>query len=973
MKRKLLNGLLLATALVSVGTFQSCKDYEADFQNEWKQQNYTLEEEIALLKNRVGELERIQALCQQNCDRKIQDILNMIGYWNTEDRGTITENIKNILYRISILEDNSKTDEELRDFIYKVLIERGWKAGEDGKPQYIDIPALQEKLLETMKEVAYMQVKIDNLQKEIDYLNGLDIANRLTEIENWIRNHKCGLSEDEVRAIAREEATKAIDAYKLIIKSELESLRAYIDKQDKALQDQIDGMVTTLGQLEVRLSVAETNAINALNQANENKASIEALQTLVAGLQGAIDATNERIDDLQGDVNANTKAIQELQIKVLDLQERLTKLETQYAELDKKFSELSATVDSLGKQVNTNTSNITKILETIKTLATQESLNALEKRVAANEVAIKALQGDVMKLFNIYNRLNKLVTGIIVQRVYNPLFGTFSLPLGIQSNMLLNYYGQYDGVQDLVFPSETATTTRPMLTAEEVKNLGSLLDPITIKNGEILMDGNMGKVYMTINPSNVALDGVQLTMESSNGTPCRVELQNVHRSNENLTFGASRADNGFYEADAVLPLTAGAINNTNLKLDPNLKSAVKNILNDRSKANVFNLLKAIYGQLNQDLPAYAVKTSWTVDDGQGEKTYNVLSNYEIAAVTYRPLSYNTYAGQSIDHKFSHRGPLRDVRDMLDDMINNKRFHFKLDGVEVNIDGKTIKEKFTFQLKPVELKWNKNMEITGTADDVEIYDDNGNLVGHTGKFTWVVGEKDLTPFLTEVNFQFNDKFLPQWNQQLKENLDKAIDDLVSQVNVEVNNALGELELSINKQIDKILNDLKDDIAGKTQGIVDKLNKFLDKYNQAIDKINDFMADPNHYLQVAMIYYTGSGNFHRLSNDRNDPSLLNPAGGNGVELIATSYTAEVAAPAYKKFVAISAAWDKNGKALSPDEVQALNGGSLCKVLTGRAKRVALPTGKMKSGYTYQIVYTAVDFHGYTSVERYYVRMK
>ena len=973
MKRKLLNGLLLATALVSVGTFQSCKDYEADLQNEWRQQNYTLEEEVALLKNRVGELERIQALCQQNCDRKIQEILNMIGYWNTADRGTITENIKEILSRLTALEDNSMTEDELRDYIYKVLIERGWKAGEDGKPQYIDIPGLQDQLLDTMKDVANMQVKIDQLQKEIDYLNSLDINNRLAQIEDWILHHRQGISAEEARAIAYEEAKKAIDAYKLIVQGELSSLRSYIDTQDGVLQQQIDNMLTTIGQLDTRLTKAETDAINALNQANENKAAIEALQTLVAGLQGAIDATNERVDQLQGDVNENTKAIQALQVKVLDLEERLSKLETEYAELDRKFGELSQKVDTMGQQVDTNKTNIDNILQALTKLASKEDLDALEKRVAANETAIKALQGDVLKLFNIYNRLNKMVTGIIVQRVFNPLFGTFSLPLGIQSNMLVNYYGQYDGVQDLVFPSQTATTTRPMLTAEELHNLGSLVKPITIKNGEILMDGNMGKVYMTINPSNVALDGVQLTMESSNGTSSYVELQNVHRSSENLTFGVSRAaDNGFYEADAVLPLSAVAINNTNLKLDPNLKSAVEDILKERSKANVFNLLKAIYGQLNQDLPAYALKTSWTVNDGQGDKTYNVLSNYEIAAVTFRPLSYNTYAGQSIDHQFSHRGPLRDVKDMLDDMISNDRFHFKLDAT-VNIDGDKIKQQFTFKLHDVKLEWNDNMEITGTAENVEIYDDNGNLVGHTGKFSWKVGEAEMSGFIDEVNYQFNNTFLPQWNQQLKENFDKAIDELVNQVNVEVNRALGELEVNINDQIDKILDDLKNDIAGKTQGIVDKLNKFLDKYNQAIDKLNDFMADPNHYLQVAMIYYTGKGDFHRLSTDRKDPSILNPAGGNGVELIATSYTAEVAAPAYKKFVAISAAWDKNGNALSPSEIQALNGGSLCQVLTGRAKRVALPTGKMKSGYTYQIVYTAVDFHGYTSVERYYVRMK
>lgn len=735
---------------------------------------------------------------------------------------------------------------------------------------------------------------------------------------------------------------------------------------------QITNMQKEITQLGTRLSAAEENAINALNQANENAEAIRLLNELVEGLQGAVAAANERIDEVDEKASKNAEEISKLNDKLAELSEKLDTLQQQYDELDSKFTELAEKYNTLEGQVNTNTSNIQKILLQIENFATKEQLADLTTRVEANEAAIKALQGDVMTLFGIYNRLNKLVTGIIVQSVYNPLFGNFSLPIGIKNNMLVNFYGEYDGVQPLVFPSQTATTTRPMLTAEEVANLGSLIKPITIQNGEILMDGNMGKVYMTINPTNVALDGVQLTMESSNGTKSRVELQNVRRSSENLSFGYSRAENGFYEADAVLPLTAGAVNNTNLKLDENLKSSVKDVLNDRSKANVFNVLKAVYGTINQNLPAYALKTTWKADDGQGEKEYSVLSNYEIAAVTFRPLSYNTYAGQSINHKFNHHGPLKDVKEYLNKLIKNEKYHFTLDA-NVNTDNISVKFKLK-EIEEINLEYNGTIYAKTSGLEFDIVDDNGQVIGHgkTGEVSIPVNGADLDDFLKQLSAQVKQQIneqLPIWDKQMEDEFKRAINQFAD----EVNNALKDLEVNINGQIDDILNNLKDDIAGKTQGIVDKLNKFLDKYNSAIDKINDFMADPNHYLQVAMVYYTGKGEFHRLSDDRNDPSILNPAGGNGVELIATSYSAEVAAPAYKKFVAISAAWDKSGKALSPAEIQALNGGSLCQVLTGRAKRVALPTSKMKSGYTYQIVYTAVDFHGYTSVERYYVRMK
>lgn len=977
MKRKLLHGLLLATAFVGVGIMQSCKDYESDLQNEWKQQNYTLEEEIALLKNRVGDLQAIQAECQKKCDEKIKKILDIIGVWDPATQGTLADAITKLLNQTPVTPptpgDPGLTAEQVKTLIYNTLIEKGWPANPDGTPRYVDLNALEQTVLDLAEEVAMMQGNIAVIQGYINYLEGLDLEARLAAIEAWIASHGQHMTPQEVEDMIRTQ----LDIYKLEVNNALSVLRSYIDQQDQLLAGRIDEMLTTINSLGSRLTVAETNALNALNLANTNKQNLESLGVLVEGLQTALDAANDRIDELETQVGINSSDIAELKTKYANLLNRIENLESQYEELDGKFTELSNKYQTLNDQVSENTTAIAGLLEAIKGLATKEALSDLEQRVAANEEAIQALQEDVNTLFGLYNRLNKLVTGIIVQGCYNSLFGSFALPIGVQSNMLLNYYGEYQGVKDLVFPSQSPSTEQPMLTAEEVANLGSLIDPITIKSGEFLMDGNMGKVYLTINPNNIALDGVSLSMESSNGTPCRVELQNVRSSWENLTFGYSRAgNNGFYEADAVLPLTAGAVHDTQFKLVDGLKSAMKALLSDRSKANVFSLLKAVYQEINQDLPAYAVKTSWTADDGKGEKEYAVFSNYNIAAVTFRPLSYNTYRGQSINHQFKHHGPLKDVMYYLNKMINNKKFHFSLN---MSINVKPVSA--TFHLKEItDLKFDYNGQIIAVSEGLDIYDDAGNVIGHTGRIEIPVQSDDLDDFLASIAQQIMNQFngengyLAQWDKQMEDEFNRAMTEMIDQVNDEVNKAMAQLEADINGQIDKILNDLKNDIANKTQGLMDKLNKFLDKYNDAIDKINDFMADPNHYLQVAMIYTTGGGNLHRLSNDVNDPTILNPAGGNAVELIATSYTAEIAAPAYKKFVAVSAGWDANGKPLSASEIQAVNqNGELAKVLTGRAKRIGLPTSRMKSGYKYQIVYIGLDYHGYTSTERYYVKMK
>lgn len=997
MKRKLLNGLLLVAGLFCAGTFQSCKDYESDLQNQMAQENYTLQQQIDMLKNRLGDLEKVQAECKTECNRRIQEILDMIGVWDPAVRGTLAQNIQDLLDRMTALENKpgepgqpGLTAEEIQDIVTETLEQYGWPTEPSGAPMRIDLEGIQNELIRLAQEVAAMQANISALETYIEYLRNLDLENRINDIEAWIANHKdcpgCSCPE----ALTREEIEQMIqtqlDIYKIEVNQVLSSLRTYIDDKDAALggridalQQTIDGIQETINNLGSRLTAAENNALAALTLAQTNEAAITLLQGTVGTLQGALDAMENRIDDLEDRVGINETAIANLRTDLTALENRVTALETQYEDLNNRFQTLSDDLDALNSQVTTNTSNIEAILERLENFLTQEDLDSLVNRVKACEDQILTLQGEVNTLFGIYDRLNKLITGIIVQAVYNPLFGTFSMPMGIQSNMLLNYYGRYTGVKDLKFPSLTPSTEMPMLTQTEVDNLGSILNNAeTIKSGEFLMDGNMGKVYLTINPNNVNLSGVNLTLETSNGTPGRVELRNVQSSWENLTFGYSRANgNGFYEADAVLPLTAGNINNTEFKLADGLKDAVKDILKDRTKANVFNLMKTVFQTINQDLPAYAVKSSWTANDGQGEKEYAVYSNYNIAAVTFRPLSYNTYRGQSIGVHFKHHGPLSDVKELLNKLIKTDRFHFSL---KANVSINPVNVRFHLdRIDDITLNFNGTINAHSDGLEFDIYDDNGTYLGkgHTGPVTIPVNGADLTEFLDQLAGQVKDIIndqLPIWDQQMHDEFNRAMNDLIGQVNGEVNSTLKDLEANVNSQIDKIINDFKNDIANKTQGLVNNLNKFLDKYNQAIDKINDFMADPNHYLQVALLYNTGSGNLHRLSNAQDDPTILNPDGGNSIELIATSYSAEIAAPAYRKFVAISEAWDNTGKALSASQIQALNqGGNIGQVLTGRAKRIALPTDKMKSGYTYQIVYVGLDYHGYTSTERFYVRMK
>ena len=110
-----------------------------------------------------------------------------------------------------------------------------------------------------------------------------------------------------------------------------------------------------------------------------------------------------------------------------------------------------------------------------------------------------------------------------------------------------------------------------------------------------------------------------------------------------------------------------------------------------------------------------------------------------------------------------------------------------------------------------------------------------------------------------------------------------------------------------------------------------------------------------------------------NSYNDPSYFNQAGGNSIELFATSYTAELVAPSYLKFVAVTRAWNVNTKTEAPAVAKDVNTASehLNVVRPGRQQRFGL-TG-LKSGYKYEIVYTSLDYRGYTSTNLYYLTVK
>ena len=571
-----------------------------------------------------------------------------------------------------------------------------------------------------------------------------------------------------------------------------------------------------------------------------------------------------------------------------------------------------------------------------------EANNILTDLVPAVEDALAELQAALDELQPqidaINNRLNKLITSIITQQTYNPLFGSINLPIGLQSNVVANYYGYTD--KQIVFPfgGTEYNGDKSVLNNREVwdaiETLGYTAQPVSGYYMSDDNDHNLGTLYVTINPNNINFNGSKLSLVNSKDD---VALDVIAEKDDDteLKFGFNtRANNGFYAAKA--NIAASDAPKLAIHVEDGLKGAMKDALLDHTKQDFVALGKVLFNQMQDICPAYALKAEWeapvNVKDAEGKNTtetqkFAVYSNYNIAAATVHPLGYEFLYGEGTSKELPTFGRFKDaLHNLFEDIKKDAKFDFEDSEITVNPTSIVISLK--------------NLTITVDGEQKHFYDPAEIKLGYDGNKVWNAGDNDVA-------------------------LNPFVDEIVGQIQNQIDNIEGQ----INSQIGTILDKIENQLAGKLNGV----EKLVDKYNALANKINNFLKNPNNYLQVMMAYETKNDGLHQLSNSYNDPSYFNQAGGNSIELFATSYTAELVAPSYLKFVAVTRAWNVNTKTEAPAVAKDVNTASehLNVVRPGRQQRFGL-TG-LKSGYKYEIVYTSLDYRGYTSTNLYYLTVK
>lgn len=708
-----------------------------------------------------------------------------------------------------------------------------------------------------------------------------------------------------------------------------------------------------IANLEPRVSVLETKVAEALAKAEAADAKAEANAEKIAALEELAAQLDQKIDDeaaaLRQELAAEAAAIRKETIEAVAeakaavvayvnglveaLNDRITATENSIAALDGRVNALELEVEDLQEavadlqdQIDTLVSQIENALDMI-----WNKIEELENVINEIGEKVEALEEEIAK---IENALAKLITGIEIQQVYNPMFGAINTPFGFNTNVLVAYYGE--GVE-ATFPHLEGA-------AQE-----------TYENGVWMSEeaDNAGSLYLTINPAEVDFTGVNVDIVNSRGEKSAIKLQDIAASDDLLYFGATRGDvaTGLYKANA--HLEASDVDAVALNIDKDaLVSAAKEVYENKLNANVTSVAKSFYNVVNNMLPAQGLAATYV--DPLSEETKTVTSKYELAATAVKPLGY-----QSLDFLPAAQVPALDrarnfINKYADKLKNTAKYDFSS---KVTIPDHctkiTFEELTDDQLAKFVVTHTVVIDTTITEtptiqpitpavnDTLMVYEcrnARGVLLGYVAIQTGdLISIDPITPTVDPMPIHIN------VSHPFTVDLRDAVKDFYGDVTgpmTEINDFIGQ----VNTMLDQI-NDLLDEIERIQDKIVNAVGTVQDRLISYLDKINTKLQafDFNHMLQPCMILETSS-NVNRLVGVEAMPQKVAAGEAN---LLLTSYTAEILAPAYKKYVQVK---EVGGSKLT--------GENLNTILDGAVKSA---TVTLAAGKTYEITLCALDFHG------------
>lgn len=639
-------------------------------------------------------------------------------------------------------------------------------------------------------------------------------------------------------------------------------------------------------------------------------------------------------DAIDARIKANWKAMDKGAISELG----------QYATLDAAIQGSNAYTDLKDK--------VDKHIKAIEDLRTKDE-EAAKKFTETLNKRLEKIEGSVSdeakareKVQAVYDQafdylVNKNLTSIAINATENPVLGYYNAAfLGSKLNLVSSFYG-------------TA--------AQKKTDWG-------IAVGDFLNNGDAGKIYITLNPNEIDPECItDLKLVDSQGNEAKgFKLGDIQTTDRVLTYGFTKAAsaNGFYE----VPVLATDPANDDFSLNKGeLKEAAKNIVAKlqnpkESNLNLSQIATTLYRSVNNQLKAYTVKATYylydpTVTNEDGTKgalveKHQVAPTYDMAAFAVKPLSFNTLKdnqelknlGLALDKYM-----LPTLSDKLGKFMNALDFQIK------NENGKQIKMYSMVSGKNVYAYQNgKNVVIVNISTGDSFTLENTQI------------SKDLSGFNYDHNIY---EFYQDWYQASDGNCYptyglKPKNDLVTEnfervyVLETTDNTIDELIGSINDQIGTQLQPVKDAITNAAT----KWDNAITPVNNLLHKINAYISDVNQLLQPTMLYKSSkTDDWNTLSTLKGKLGTRMTGTGSTV-LVATSWTGELLAPAYKKKVYVKE---------SGADVTLMDGKTSAKTPFSGSVQKVLFTAKAKGDYT--IVYEAVDYSGVFAKKEYYIHVE
>lgn len=662
--------------------------------------------------------------------------------------------------------------------------------------------------------------------------------------------------------------------------SSLLDLSSKVDGLDRDVQDlktKFDSFrsctcdFTTLNQNYETLKLEQEEDRRRIEAIEQGKTDLDAqINSINATLNGKVDQTT--FDDLKRQVEDNERKISTNKADIDELRNNFANYVEKSYLTDNYYTK--AEVDNAIKNAST---------------ALGAQISALETRLTT-------------QLNSLFNAMANEVTGVILNRFYSPILGSYKDMMGTEARFLGAYYGY----------------------AEKRTKIGS---EIISKDNQLLDDAedNAGSIGVYINPANKDFEGLKFKIVDSQGnvTPF---IATATKNDKVEHYGYTRA---------------GAENTTpnyyllKISVDPNrldelktwtsadvesLKGVAQNILNKlknrNNNLNLTEIANTLYKTFNNRLTEYHLALEQKLTDGTNKDLNVTIADKDFAATVIKPLSYNFLSG----------GINYDIKDIP-----------TLESKGLYIDTSSLKWTDLNHIADI------NQTVWVTVPDASTMTINNHKVHITasGELQWVdpnnrTSIDDLVGVKVDVNginFEAGAVKFNTTQQAVTVSVSMAeFNNIIDQVNSQVGNMLGTVENLANK-------------VNKFESAID--GNFINRVNNYIHKCNYWLDNANKFLQPAM-FATDGNNWVKLPTIASGATYVKMTNGKAnVLLLPTSYTLEYLAPAYKKYITVK---DPSGATVT--------GENIGKVISGNIHKAGFTA--TKEG-VYTITYDAVDYTG------------